>query len=80
MSTLRRLHNSFNFVRFVLFDRSFMVVQPNGLFVHQREHSKMVLITCEVKEDNLVLTAPGKSPISVKKQATLEKKNVKLYE
>ena len=57
-----------------------MVVQPNGLFVHQREHSKMVLISCEVKGDDLVLTAPGKSPVTVKKQALLDKKNVKLYE
>ena len=71
--------NSLNF-SISLFHRSFMIVQPSGLFVHQRQYPKMVLISSEIKGDNLVLTAPGKSPISVKKQATLEKKNIKRYE
>ena len=57
-----------------------MLVNPDGTFTHQRHYPKMVLISVSVKEDDIEFTAPGKTPCCIKKQSTIDKKNVRNYE
>lgn len=42
-----------------IYDREWMVVDAQGEFLTQREHSKMALITPRLKADTLELRAPG---------------------
>lgn len=63
-----------------VYDRSFVVVQSDGTFIHQRIYPKMALISVAVKGDNIEFTAPGKSPICIEKEGELDKKNLKQYE
>jgi uncharacterized protein YcbX len=47
-------------------DRHWMVVDPEGRFLTQREHPRMCLITAELHEgDTLTLTAPDATPLRV---------------
>ena len=55
-------------------------MQSDGTFIHQRIYPKMALISVAVKGDNIEFTAPGKSPICIKKDGELDKKNLKQYE
>ena len=57
-----------------------MLVNPDGTFAHQRHYPKMVLISVRVKDDDIEFTAPGKAPCHIKKQSTIDKKNVRNYE
>lgn len=63
-----------------VYDRNFVMVKPNGNFVHQRQYPKMALISVEDKGDKLEFNAPGQSPISVPKWASLNKKELKKVE
>lgn len=42
-----------------IYDREWMVVDANGVFMTQREHPKMALITPRIKAETLELRAPG---------------------
>ena len=44
-----------------IYDREWMVVDANGVFMTQREHPKMALITPRIKAETLELRAPGMS-------------------
>ncbi len=46
-------------------DRAFMVVNPEGRFLTQREISRMALIAPELSQNYLVLAAPGMEPLDV---------------
>src|SRR5438105_9612314 len=47
-------------------DRAFMLVDPSGRFITQREQPRMALITPTLKEDgNLVVKAPGMPEITI---------------
>ena len=61
-------------------DRGFVVMTPEGKFVHARQYPKMVLIAVSDKGANVELTAPGKSPALVSKRASLDKTNSKRVE
>ncbi len=45
-------------------DRRFMVVEPAGCFITQREYAKMALIVPEFRENGMTLQAPGMQPLS----------------
>jgi uncharacterized protein YcbX len=47
------------------FDRNWMVVDADGMFVTQREHPKLALVQPEFANGGLVLTAPGMKPLHV---------------
>lgn len=46
-------------------DRRFMVVEPDGRFLTQREHAPMALVRARVEGDALHLEAPGAPPLVV---------------
>ena len=45
------------------FDRNWMVVDANGAFVTQREHSKLALVKPEFANGGMILNAPGMAPL-----------------
>src|ERR1700733_9101353 len=47
------------------FDRNWMVVDADGMFVTQREHPKLALVQPEFANGGLVLAAPGMKPLHV---------------
>lgn len=47
------------------YDRQWMLVDENGLFLSQRRLPKMALIATEIKDQQLWLSAAGQSPIAV---------------
>lgn len=50
-------------------DRHWMLVRPNGRFVTQRELPRMALVHTAVDDGALVLTAPGRAPLRVPRDA-----------
>jgi uncharacterized protein len=44
-------------------DRRFMIVDPDGEFLTQREHGRMALLETAIEGDALVLRAPGLGPL-----------------
>lgn len=46
-------------------DRRWMLIQPDGRFMSQRDYPLMALIQVEVHQDTLVLAVPNKSSLSV---------------
>lgn len=42
-----------------LHDRRFLVVDPDGVFLTQRQLPRMALITPELRDETLLLNAPG---------------------
>ena len=56
--------------RGMLYDREWMVVQPNGDFLTQRQHPRLAVIAPSFQDDRLALSAPGLSPIAVPLQGT----------
>jgi uncharacterized protein YcbX len=47
------------------YDRSFMVVAPDGRFLTQREQPKLALVETRIAGDTLHLTAPGEAPLEI---------------
>jgi uncharacterized protein YcbX len=48
-----------------IYDREWMVVDPDGEFLTQRRHPKMALISPRIKADALELHAPGMQPLEI---------------
>ncbi|MGE0786884.1 MAG: MOSC domain-containing protein [Sandaracinaceae bacterium] len=46
-------------------DRRYMLVDPTGRFVTQREHPSLAAVSAELTADGLVLTTPGGARVSV---------------
>jgi uncharacterized protein len=46
-------------------DREWLIVQPNGRFVTQREHPRLALIRPELSDATLTLRAPGIEPLQL---------------
>ena len=47
------------------YDRRFMVVDPEGTFVSQREYPKMATVWTDIAGDSLVLSSPDRDEVSV---------------
>ena len=60
-------------------DRRFMVVDPEGRFVTQREYARMALITPTSQADTLSLSAPGMGEISFDVRKSGEHKQVEIW-
>jgi uncharacterized protein YcbX len=61
-------------------DRAWMVVDAEGLFVSQRECARMVLIQPEITADALVLRAPGMPELRVGLQAQGAPRSVQVWD
>ncbi|XP_041353379.1 mitochondrial amidoxime reducing component 2-like [Gigantopelta aegis] len=58
-------------------DRHFLVIKPNGEFLHQRVQPRMALIKVSPCGDQLEINAPGMPPIKVSKDQLIDKSKVK---
>lgn len=61
-------------------DRAWMVVDAEGLFVSQRECARMVLVQPEITADALVLRAPGMPELRVALQAQGAPRSVQVWD
>lgn len=61
-------------------DRAWMVVDAEGLFLSQRECERMVLVQPEITADALVLRAPGMPELRVTLQAQGTPRNVQVWD
>ena len=61
-------------------DRAWMVVDADGMFLSQRECARMVLVQPEITADALVLRAPGMPPLRVGLQAQGEPRSVQVWD
>ncbi len=50
-------------------DREWMVVDPHGRFLTQREHPRLALIAPRLEADGLVLSAPGMDALAIPRDA-----------
>jgi uncharacterized protein len=48
-----------------LWDRRWMVVDPNGVFLTQRQHPRLAIVHTSLESDDLVLRVAGKSEVRV---------------
>lgn len=60
-------------------DRRFMIVDPAGRFVTQREYARMALITPSSQADTLALSAPGMEEISLEVKRSGKHMNVEIW-
>lgn len=51
--------------RGIVHDREWMIVEPDGTFLTQREYPQLAVITPSFQDDQLQLSAPGVEPITV---------------
>jgi uncharacterized protein YcbX len=59
----------------IAFDREWMVVEPDGEFVTQRELPRMAMIETRLGSDHLELIAPGMPPLTVALAARADGRN-----
>ena len=61
-------------------DRAFMLVDPSGCFITQREQPRMALITPVLKEDGvLTVKAPGMQEIAISATDTGKRREVVIW-
>ncbi|ETX08879.1 MAG: hypothetical protein ETSY2_02800 [Candidatus Entotheonella gemina] len=46
-------------------DRRLLVIEPDGMFITQREHPRLALVNPAIQGDDLSLSAPGMEPLAV---------------
>ncbi|APW44054.1 MOSC domain-containing protein [Rhodoferax saidenbachensis] len=61
-------------------DRAWMVVDADGMFLSQRECARMVLVQPEITADALVLRAPGMQELGVGLQAQGDPRSVQVWD
>ena len=61
-------------------DRQWMIVNANGVFLTQRSHPQMARLTSEVRNDTLVLNFPGLPALPVPLDADGESLRVRIFE
>ncbi len=51
--------------RGLAYDRTLMLVDPDGRFVTQREYPALAQITCQIDESSIIFSAPSHAPIQI---------------
>lgn len=60
-------------------DREWMVVDPSGVFVTQREHPRLALVSTAVDGGTLVLSAPGQVPLALEPGQAAPSRDVRVW-
>jgi uncharacterized protein YcbX len=61
-------------------DRRLMVVSPDGMFLTQRDHARMALITPTLQDENLTLSAAGMGALTVPLRRLGRRLNVEIWQ
>lgn len=61
------------------YDRRWMVVDSEGIFVSQRQHSRLCLVTVQVDNERLKLQAPGYNRLCISHFSAIDSVEVKVW-